>query len=111
MNLLLAASLPVCIIVHDGDPAVRQHEVAHCWGWVHPQGEPNSTHHNPPPVPQKYLRKGEYPELVELVVPGRNWLTGRTNASRMCETVTAEDYHSTPFLMTVRGCATGGLGR
>lgn len=61
MNTLLA----LCIIVFsagtNGDwHEKRAHEMAHCWGWQHP--EKQSAFGKAYRVPQEYLDLGDYPD-------------------------------------------------
>lgn len=72
LSLITAAVLPMCFVVvatDAGNPgAVVKHEMAHCWGWVHPEvtsganRKINSTYraYNPP---LRYRLKGAYPSV------------------------------------------------
>lgn len=103
---LTAPTAPHCTVVYDGDPGVLEHEIAHCHGWKHPNGNPNSTIHEHPRAPVEFRKP--YPNVTiyrthPLILIG----TGRTEASKLCENLTGEDY-SSPYLSSVRGCAFGG---
>lgn len=68
MLTLLAAALPMCYITVATDVpnpiAVRAHEMAHCWGWRHPERHDNGkvrTNYRSYSIPLWYRLKGDYP--------------------------------------------------
>ena len=73
LNLLSAAAsaLPMCYIVVAIDApnpvAVLNHEMAHCWGWIHPEGVKDNSkitkNFKAFEVPLKYKLKGIYPNV------------------------------------------------
>jgi len=88
----------LCKVVYDGDMGVLEHEIAHCNGWTHSEPDPNSTVHQHERPPIQYRHK--YPNL-------RVYKSHGLEVAKVCEKVTGEAY-DTPYLKTVRGCATGG---
>lgn len=98
MLTTLAVLLPMCYVYVASDAsspkAVLDHEMAHCWGWVHP--EPASTPKfgslkSSAPIPFKYRIKGSYPA---------NRVEVYTYDHRMI----AQECNGNPY-----GCAWGGL--
>lgn len=93
-----AEPLPMCyvVIAKDADypSRIRAHEMAHCWGWWHPErkekpkfGQLKSSF----TIPWKYVMKGDYPR-------------DRVEVYNYDHTMVAQECDGNPY-----GCAWGGL--
>lgn len=109
-NFKRDTSYPVCTVVYNGEKQKLVHELAHCWGWVHPELAANTTVHKHPEPTTDYLALinqfkayGGYPNVKITVAPGMKG--ARTAASVAC----GADFNTTPMLRTAKGCAKGGL--
>lgn len=67
------SALPICYMIVATDApnvqAVVKHEMAHCWGWVHPTniagGKSINKQYRAFVPPLKYRLKGKYPNMGE----------------------------------------------
>lgn len=92
-----AYTAPQCDVVYNGDPGVLEHEIAHCHGWKHGEGDPNATEHRHPRAPVKFRKP--YPNVT---------VYKSSQPYVLCAKLSGQSY-DTPYLRTVRGCAVGGL--
>lgn len=64
ISLLKACT--IIVATSSPNPAeIVKHEMAHCWGWVHPEREAsNDRNYRSFEIPARYARKGEYPNAT-----------------------------------------------
>lgn len=98
MLTTLAVLLPMCYVTVARDApdvqAIVRHEMAHCWGWVHPERASTpqfGSLKSSAPIPLKYKLKGRYPKA-------------RVEVYFYTHGMVAQECDGNPY-----GCAWGGL--